>query len=771
MRSISATRVGGLALALLLVLPQAGAAEAMRLSADARNLRDYFPTYLANGYFSMTTTRRGTRAGTAYMATVMDRSPGDVARLAALPGWSGFDLDDGRQRLNDIPHPAAALAGYQQTLDLRDGVLTTRYRWIDGDRSTAVALTQFVSQASPHVGVARLAVTPSWNGTLRVEAGLHLWPAPPHRLALARLDLAQMRQAVHAAGERLEPQPPATPDRAALWYPGQVLTDHVDVDTAAHTLRYTGHSPGGPRVAMAMALRAAGPGLPADATTSARAQDAPGLVLRVPVLAGRTYVFEKFVSVSRSGWGDPAGAAQDLRRARAARAAGYAPALRQTRAAWARLWRAHITIDGDPALQRVLDADLFYLYENSVPGGTMPMMACGFSPNYNGHVFWDSDSWDFPALLLLHPRRAAALVDFRARTLAAARARARQLGWRGALYPWEADPGTGTDQTPHFAVRNALAEIHVGSDIAIAQWDYFQATGDRRWLRRRGWPVIRAVADFWLSRVHYDARNGRYEILHVVSPDEDYDDVDNDAFTNATAQKALRIATAAARELGIRPDRRWREVADRLYFPFSRPGEHYLDFDPTAAHKETWVGSTLPMLNYPPLDFPMPATVRRNDFTAALRGVQRAIVRANSMFMTMISISADTLGMPDTALLWLQRSTWPYLRAPFDVRTETPTNNTGYLLSASSGFIQNFVYGFTGLRITGHGVRGVYPAVLPAGWRALTLHHIAIGGRRYDLRLARDAQGRVLRTLTPAAERAAAPATAGTTISPASNTP
>jgi trehalose/maltose hydrolase-like predicted phosphorylase len=99
-----------------------------------------------------------------------------------------------------------------------------------------------------------------------------------------------------------------------------------------------------------------------------------------------------------------------------------------------------------------------------------------------------------------------------------ARDRARQYGAKGTMYPWEADPETGVDHTPYFAY-GVFREIHVNADIAIAQWQYFQATGDRAWLKEYGWPVIREIAEFWVSRVTYNEALRRYEIHHVTSPD------------------------------------------------------------------------------------------------------------------------------------------------------------------------------------------------------------------------------------------------------------
>jgi len=522
------------------------------LVASQADLATYFPTYLANGYFSTMSSRRGTRATPAFMVALMDYTPGDVSRPALIPGWNGIDYSDGRAWLNRVSLTPSAFRDYRQVLDMHAGTLTTRYRWVSGGRSSDILVSTFVSEADPHLAATRLTLTPRFSGAVRLEFSLRLWPPPAHRFALARLTLAQMRAAVAASGQSLQAVAPATADRAAIWYPGQTEIDASGGSARHRVLWVRGRARYGLAMAEAAAVRfGLPPNTPPPVTRLLKTPHRLALEIRLDVRKGATYTFEKFIAASRADWG--AGARTDAALAEAARRGGFAVLRDQHVAAWHRLWRSDIVISGDPAMQRALHADLFYLLENSTADTAWPMAACGFSPNYLGHVFWDNDSWDFPALLLLHPRRAKSLVMFRYRTLGAAMARAKAHGFRGAMYPWESDPQYGTNQTPRFAWRNALREIHVNADVAIAQWQYYLATGDKTWLRHYGWPVIHAVARFWDSRVTYDAARHRYEILHVVSPDEDYDNVDNDTFTNAVARKALRIAGQAAHVLGAGP--------------------------------------------------------------------------------------------------------------------------------------------------------------------------------------------------------------------------
>ena len=108
--------------------------------------------------------------------------------------------------------------------------------------------------------------------------------------------------------------------------------------------------------------------------------------------------------------------------------AGFDALLAQHRAAWLNLWRTDIVIEGDARAQTAVHSDLYYLLATSTPDTHWPMGACGLTPGYTGHAFWDSDTWIFPALLLLHPERAKSLVMFRSFTLPAAQARAQAVG-------------------------------------------------------------------------------------------------------------------------------------------------------------------------------------------------------------------------------------------------------------------------------------------------------------------------------------------------------
>ncbi|MFC5743901.1 glycosyl hydrolase family 95 catalytic domain-containing protein [Dyella tabacisoli] len=734
----------GLCLIAALAAPAFGQTDpSFLLTATSKHFDSYFPSYLANGYFSTMTSPRGTEGNLAYMVAFMDYAKDDIARPAAIPGWSEIDYNPGGGWINSTRLGKEIFTDYAQTLNMRDGTLSTRYRFVYANKSTDVKVTTFVSQAANHLAATQLSITPQFDGSVQLTFPLRLWSEHQPRFPIGKMSGDEMIAAVIASGQNLDNKPVPTPDRAAVWYHGVTRIVSSDGDAKALTLSLDGRAEQGLTMAEAAAIN-----LPADLDIEdvklERGPHRLSLNVVAKVKQGKTYTFTKYIAASRQNWGGDA--KETLALAKAARETGFAALLAEHQAAWHELWKADIVVEGDAKVQQALHSDLYYLLSNTTTGTAWPMGACALTPGYAGHAFWDSDSWVFPALLLLHPERAKPIVMFRHRTMQPARERARQYATKGTMYPWESDPETGVDHTPHFAY-GVFREIHVNADIAIAQWQYYLATGDTAWLKQYGWPVIDEVAQFWASRVTYNKEKDRYEIHHVTSPDEAYDDVPNDSFTNAVARKALTIAIQASKLVGAKADPQWAEIASKIYIPFQDQEQRHLDFDASVPHdKITWMGSSLAWLMYPNLDLPMSAQVRKNDFDFQLNELKVHGDDPNEMMMVMLAVGAAELGDAKTAGDWIQRNLVGFLKPPFNVRTETVANNAGYILATSAGFVQSFVYGLSGLRIDEQGLTEAYAPALPPAWRALTLKHISFRGKHYDIHIERNASGKAVLT-------------------------
>ncbi|HEX2251620.1 MAG TPA: hypothetical protein VHH32_14825 [Gemmatimonadales bacterium] len=416
-------------------------------------------------------------------------------------------------------------------------------------------------------------------------------------------------------------------------------------------------------------------------------------------------------------------------RARAASARGYAALARENARAWHRRWQTDIEVHGDPALQRVVRSMLFYLLCSSDSGTSLGIPPMGLSSaGYYGHIFWDSDTWMFPPLLITHPDIAQALVDFRKRTLPSARANAKANGFQGAMYPWEADE-LGRETTPHFAVQNARSEIHINGDVALAQWQYYMNTGDSSWLSLSGYPVIRETADFWVSRSTYDSVDGRYHIRNVVSVSEGLIGVSDDAYTNAVARKNLEIARRASEILGRRPDPKWSDMASKLHLPYDSASEFYRTYE---GAPDSTLGDVTPLLAYP-LGVPMSERAKRAQLEQA---VARLIREGPGAMMGSTLLAVDAAELGDRAMVdsLLPRSYQGWLQGPFLMLSETPEKKDAVnFVTGAGGFLQQVMFGWTGLRIGEKGLEPTFEPVLPSRVKRLVLRNVYSRGKRYDV--------------------------------------
>ena len=137
----------------------------------------------------------------------------------------------------------------------------------------------------------------------------------------------------------------------------------------------------------------------------------------------------------------------------------------------------------------------------------------------------------------------------------------------------------------------------------------------------------------------------------------------------------------------------------------------------------------------------MKAAVRRRDFDYTVHSLKVLTPDANAMLLAMIDVEAAELGDAKAAEYWLQRQQGGFLKPPFDVRSETVTNNTTHILATSAGFLQDFLFGFSGLRITETGLEQRYGPILPESVGSLELRNIKFRGDRTDYLITRGRDG------------------------------
>jgi trehalose/maltose hydrolase-like predicted phosphorylase len=666
--------------------------------------------FIGNGHFSVVIPAAGLGPLLSMLAGFDEHAEGDVARIVALPSWDAIAVIDGDHRLDGATRPGA-LHAYRQMIDMQNGIARTSYDWVRGGHRTSVRVETFVSRADPHLAAMQLEIVPRYVGRLRVRFTIAGQP-PPHRLALARIQRAE---------------PAWRP--ADIWYPGRlsVTGRNAVIGAGEARLSVTSRAEGNPATVAQEATVNWPRGLQGVSTRTTAHGDSAVVEVAFDASPGQSYTFSQMVHVATSRDGaDPLAVAK--RAAAQASERGYAWARDASARAWRERWKTDIEIDGDPRLQRLVRSMLFYLLCSADSGTALGIAPMGLAnAGYYGHVFWDSDTWMFPPLLVTHPDIARSLVEFRARSLGAARANARANGFRGAMYPWESDY-QGREATPRFAAQNASSEIHVTGDVALAQWQYYLATGDSAWLEREGFPVIRETADFWLSRATHDSAEGVAHIENVVSVSEGLIGVTDDAYTNAVARKNLRIAVAASRVLGREPDPRWERLAGAIALPYDSASGFFRTY---AGAPDSTLGDVTPLLAYP-LGVPMTEEAKRAQLEQAIHQL-RSEGQGAMMGSTLLSVDAAELG--DSALVdsLLPVSYREHLMGPFLMLSETPRNAAVYFATGAGGFLQQVIFGYTGLRLGERGLEEAFAPVLPSHVTRLALRGVHARGKLYDV--------------------------------------
>jgi len=146
--------------------------------------------------------------------------------------------------------------------------------------------------------------------------------------------------------------------------------------------------------------------------------------------------------------------------------------LSQHKSQWNKLWQGDIIIEGDLQSQQDVRLALYHLYAFGRGDSDLSIAPMGLSLQtpYNGHIFWDTELWMFPPLLMLNQDIARSLVNYRSDRLEPAKKKAVNYGYQGAMFPWESDD-TGEEATPPFALTGPF-EHHITADIGIAFWNY-----------------------------------------------------------------------------------------------------------------------------------------------------------------------------------------------------------------------------------------------------------------------------------------------------------
>lgn len=670
---------------------------------------------------------------------IFDDVPVYCTELVNCPNWLDLRISLGGEPFR---MDRGQVLEYRRELDLATGALSRELRWKSpAGKTVELRFERFASLADEHVLGLRCRVRSiDFRGQLEIRAGIE-----------GRVDNLGWRH-----WKRLEQ--------------GHVGEDgaYLLVETRATQLR------------LCEACRLSLAGSPAGAPQAIGYRDGrwkPTLVARARLEPGNQVLAEKLVTIYTSREAAEAKAAA-LAKLEQAAALGYEALRAASDEAWRREWeRGDVLIEGDDEADLALRYNLFQLLiaaprrdeRVSIPARTLS----GFG--YRGHAFWDTEIFMLPFFTFTRPEIARNLLLYRYHTLPAARQKARQAGFEGALYAWES-AATGEETTPRWlpqpdggepvGILYGELEHHISADIAYGVQQYWAASGDDDFMRDFGAEIVLETARFWSARLAWNQARRGYSIPGVVGPDEYHERVDDNAYTNNLARWNLAAALQALEwlreaypsraaeleeRLDLNPERLagWRERIERLYLGYVAESRLYEQFEGFFRRKELDLQAYEPrsqsiqrLLGYQAVQEYQ--VLKQPDVLMLLfllrESVPAEVLEANWAYYTprtdltcgsslgpaIQAALAARLGRTAEALHWFSQA------AGMDLRDAHGNAAEGIHAAAAGGLWQAAVFGFGGLEF-GSGGPTARPR-LPAGWKRLAFR-ITYRGRLYDFDL------------------------------------
>jgi alpha,alpha-trehalose phosphorylase len=494
--------------------------------------------------------------------TVVNVTNGKIVRL--LVEDEPFDVRYGELR------------GHERALDLRSGILRRTADWVSpAGGHVRVSTVRLVSLVQRAVAAISYEVEPV-DAATRIVVQSELVanePVPKHS--------KDPRAAAHTTPLRSE------------WFVDRDLAGLLAHSTSESGLLMAAgmdHVVEGPRESDATAES-----MPDEARVTVATDLDPGERLRVI----------KFIAYGWSSQRSLPAVRDQVRAALAeARHTGWDELLASQRAYLDDFWaRADVEIEGDTELQVAVRFSMFHCLQAAARAEQRAVPAKGLTgPGYDGHTFWDTETFVLPVLSYTAPDAARDALCWRQATLDLARERAAVLGLKGAAFPWRTI--RGQECSGYWPAGTAA--FHINADIADAVVRYQNAVDDPVFERDVGVELLVETARLWRSLGHHDAR-GRFRIDGVTGPDEYSALADNNVYTNLMAQRNLRAAAEAVERhadrgarLGVDPEEAaaWRDAAEAMLIPYDADLEVHCQAEGFTRH-DRWHFERLDADDYP----------------------------------------------------------------------------------------------------------------------------------------------------------------------------
>jgi len=611
---------------------------------------------------------------------------------------------------------------HERELDLRNGVLRRSLRWTTPAgrtvRISSVRLVSFTQRAIAAI-------------SYEVEA----LDAPVRVVVQSEL----------VANEAL-PSQGKDPRVGAALESALEGEEHLAQDTGGLLIHHTRVS--GLRIGAAMDHSIEGP--PQMVVAAESVPDVARVTVTTQLMPGERLRIVKFIAYGWSSLRSRPAIHDQVRAAlSAARLTGWEGLLAEQRAYLDDFWaRADVELEGDPEIQQAVRFALFHVLQAGARGEGRPIPAKGLTgTGYDGHAFWDTEIFVLPLLTLTLPRATADALRWRHLILDKAREHARELGLRGAAFPWRTI--RGSESSGYWPAGTAA--FHINADIAYAVAYYMEATDDMAFEEAVGLELLVETARLWRSLGYRNTATDQFRIDGVTGPDEYSAIADNNVYTNLMAQHNLRWAAEAvqrhpekARTLGVDADEAasWREAAEKMFIPYDeRLG--VTPQDESFTEHEVWdFAHTAPdqyplLLHFPYFDLYRKQVVKQADLVLAmhLRGdaftpeqkvrnfayYEPLTVRDSSLSASTQAVLATEVGQLDLAYDYLGEA------ALIDLHDLHYNVRDGVHMASLAGAWTAVVAGFGGMRVQ-NGSLSFAPR-LPDALKRLVFH-LMFRGRR-----------------------------------------
>jgi alpha,alpha-trehalose phosphorylase len=652
----------------------------------------------------------------------------EVRPLPYAEAGYGFP-DSGQTVINVTNGKIIRLLVDDEPFDIRYGTLHSHERVLDLRAGTLTRQVEWSSPAGARVKVTSVRMV---SLTQRAIVAISYTVEPVD----AKLRLVLQSEIV--ANEEM-PQGGKDPRLAAILQNPLVSEEHqCSNNDEARSILVHATRASGLRVAVGMSHEIAGP-----AKMAVRPESYPDLgrvTVAAEVAPGEQLHLIKYVgygwsrSRSRPALIDQVGGALA-----AAHLTGWDGLLAEQRAYLDEFWEgADVELDGDAEIQQAVRFGLFHILQSGARAEYRPIAAKGLTgTGYDGHTFWDTESFVLPVLTHTLPSAAASALRWRHSTLAEAKAHATELNLQGAAFPWRTI--NGEECSGYWPAGTAA--FHINADIADAVSRYMDATEDEAFEREAGLELLVETARLWRSLGQHDAA-GHFRIEGVTGPDEYSAVKDNNIYTNLMAQRNLVCAAEAATRLTDEADAlgvsteeaaSWRDAAAAMYIPFDErlsvhpQHEGFTDY-------ARWDFRNTPedhyplLLHYPYFQLYRKQVVKQSDLVLAMYLRSEAFtpeqkarnfayyepltVRDSSLSACTQAVIAAEVGQLDLAHDYLAEA------ALMDLRDVEHNTSDGVHMASLAGAWIALVAGFGGMR-TGGGLLAFSPR-LPGGISALT---------------------------------------------------